>query len=286
MGLILVTGATGTIGGEIARQLRTLGAPMRMLVRDRSKLPGDSEALDVAVGDFASPDTLDAALDGVEALFLASFDRPNQVDLQRNVLHAAKRNGVRRVVRMSTIGFDELDRLPIFRWHSAGERQLEESGLAFTHLRPSWVMQNFFSFVAGDAIRLPAGEGRIAFVDARDIAAVAVAALTGPGHEGQAYELTGPEALNHAEVAEQLSVATGRSIVFENVSPEDYEREKIAKGWPRESIDTLLALFAVIRAGTNPDSAATETVETVTGRPPRRFRDFARDYSARFGGAS
>jgi uncharacterized protein YbjT (DUF2867 family) len=286
VGLILVTGATGTIGGEIARQLQALGTPARLLIRDLSKRPGNIQAVDLAVGDFASPDSLDAALDGVEGIFLASVDRPNHVALQGNVLQAAKRQGVRRVVRMSTMGVDEHERLPIFRWHSAGERQLEDSGLAFTHLRPSWVMQNFFSFVVDDTIALPAGGGRVAFVDARDIAAVAVKALTTPGHDGQAYELTGPSALTHAEVAVLLSEATGRSIVFEDISPNDYERQKIAEGWPRESIDSLLPLFAEIRAGTNRDAVATDTVETVTGRAPKRFRDFCRHYASRFASPS
>ncbi len=144
------------------------------------------------------------------------------------------------------------------------------------------MMQNFLSFVVGDVIRLPAGDGRVGFVDARDIAAVAVEALTTSGHEGRAHELTGPEALSHSDVANQLSAATGRSILYENISPEIYEQEKTAQGWPRASIDTLLALFADIRAGTNHDSTLTNTVERVTGRPPFNFRTFARHYAAKF----
>ncbi len=248
-----------------------------------AKLSEMDEGVEVAVGDFAMSEGFDAALDGIERLFLASFDRPEQIELQRNVLTAAKRSGVRHVVRMSTMGVHERRQLPIFRWHGLCEQQLEESGLAFTHLRPSWVMQNFQSFVVDDVIRLPAGEGRIGFVDARDVAAVAVEALTMPGHEGMAYELTGPESLSHADVAVLLSAATGRSVVYQDISPKTYEQDKVSKGWPRTSIDSLLALFAEIRAGTNDDSTLTDTVESVTGRAPFRFEEFARDYAPTIG---
>ncbi len=142
-------------------------------------------------------------------------------------------------------------------------------------------MQNFLSFVVEDMIRLPAGDGRVGFIDARDIAAVGVEALTKPGHAGKAYELTGPEALSHSDVADQLSAAMGRTIVYVDIPHEIYEQEKAAQGWPRASIDTLLALFADIRAGT--ESAVTDVVENVTGRAPQWFQEFARDCAAGFG---
>jgi uncharacterized protein YbjT (DUF2867 family) len=277
---ILVTGATGTIGGEIAHQLQARDVPIRVLVRNAAKVSEFSEAVHVVVGDFAKSESLDAALTGIERLFLASFDRPQQPELQRHVLAAARRHGVHHIVRMSTMAVHEKRHLPIFGWHNDCEQQLEESGLAFTHLRPSWVMQNFLSYVVGDMIRLPAGDGRVGFVDARDIAAVAVEALTTPGHEGKAYELTGPEALSHSDVADRLSAATGRSIIYENISPETYEQEKTSQGWPRASIDTMLALFADIRTGI--DSVVTDTVESVTGRAPLSFLNFSRDYASKF----
>jgi uncharacterized protein YbjT (DUF2867 family) len=250
------------------------------LVRDAVKGPKAGESIEVCVGNFETLGSLDAALNGIERVFLASFDSPDQLELQRNVLAAAKRHGVHHIVRMSTMAVHEKRHLPIFLWHSICEQQLEESGLAFTHLRPSWVMQNFHSVVVGDKIRLPAGNGRVGFVDARDIAAVAVEALTTTGHEGKAYELTGPEALSHSDVADQLSTATGRSIIYENIPPETYEQEKAAQGWPRTSIDTLLALFADVRAGSV--SAVTNTVEKVTGRAATSFKEFARDYASQF----
>jgi len=284
---ILVTGATGTFGGEVSRQLQERGEPVRVLVRDPAKTSWFGESTQVVIGSFDRPETLDAALMGIERIFLASFDSPNQCELQTIVLTAAQRHGVRHIVRISTNGIHEFRRLPIFSWHYECEQGLEKSGLAFTHLRPDWVMQNFLPSssatpVVEGKIRLPAGDGRVSFVDARDVAAVAVEALTGQGHEGKAYELTGPDALSHSNVANQLSAAIGRSIVYENISPDVYEREKAAEGWSQAAIETMLALFAEMRNGFNYGPAVTDTIQTVTGRPPSSFKDFARDYADEF----
>lgn len=288
---ILVTGATGTFGGEVARKLHKRGEPIRVLVRDPAKTSWFGENTQVVIGSFDRPETLDAALTGIERIFLASFDSPNQCELQTNVLTAAQRHGVRHIVRISTNGIHEFLHLPIFIWHYDCERSLEKSGLAFTHLRPDWVMQNFLPSssatpVVKGKIRLPAGDGRVSFVDARDVAAVAVEALTGEGHQGKAYELTGPDALSHSDVANQLSAATGRNIVYENISPEIYEQERRTEGWSDAAVETMAALFAEMRAKPNNDPAVTNTVQTVTGRSPFSFENFARDYADEFRAAS
>ena len=285
MSTILVTGASGTFGGEVARLLHTEGIPFRALVRDPKKFSVHDDKVQVVVGDFARPETLDAALEGIERVFLASFDSPNEKELQGNVLTVAKRHGVRHVARISTAGVHEFRHLSIINWHYECEQQLEDSGLAFTHLRPGWVMQNFLpsSWAGPDSdgkIRLPAGDGRVSFVDARDIAAVAVKALTESGHEGKAHEMTGGEALSHSDVADQLSMATGRSIVYQDVTPESYSEEKIAQGWPQESVNAILALFAEIRAGN--ESAVFNTIEAVLGREPTSLQKFAVDYASAF----
>lgn len=282
-----MTGATGTFGGEVSRQLQKRGEPVRVLVRDPAKTSWFGENAQVVIGSFDRPETLDAALTGVERVFLASFDRPDQCELQANVLTAAQRHGVRHIVRISTNGIHEFRHLPIFSWHYECEQRLEKSGLAFTHLRPDWVMQNFLPSssatpVVRGKIRLPAGDGRVSFVDARDVAAAGVEALTTQGHEGKAYELTGPDALSHSDVANQLSAATGRPIVFENISPDVYEKEKAAEGWSQAAIVTMLALFADMRTRSSDEPTVTDTVQTMTGRAPLRFKDFARHYASEF----
>jgi uncharacterized protein YbjT (DUF2867 family) len=282
---ILVTGATGTFGGEVASQLISANIPCRVLIRDANKISDFSDKVQVVVGDFADLAALESALAGVQSVFLASFDSPEQAQLQNNVLAVAKRQGAPHIVRISTMGVNEFKHLPIMGWHYECEQQLEQSGLAYTHLRAGWVMQNFLpsSWAGPDSdgkIRLPASNGRVSFVDARDIAAVGVKALTEPGHEGMAYEMTGGEALSHSDIADLLSRASGRSIVYEDITPESYGEEKAAQGWPEASIKAVLALFAEIRAGN--ESAVSKTVEAVLGRKPINFQKFAADYASEF----
>jgi uncharacterized protein YbjT (DUF2867 family) len=279
----LVTGATGTFGAAVTEMLQRAGQSVRVLIRDPKRFAGIG--VQVAIGDFADPTSLDAALSGIERVFLASFDRPEMPALQRNLLAAARRQGVRHIARISTMYVDDPRFGSLMADHAAGEHQLEHSGLEFTHLRPSWVLQNFLPTSAAtpvrdSKIRLPAGDGQVSFVDARDVAAVAAAALTKPGHEGRTYELTGPDARTHQELAQALSAATGRTIIFDNLSPEVYVSELTAAGWPPLSIESMDMLFADIRAGGA--AVLTSDVTRVTGRTPLSIHDFARDHSHLF----
>ena len=283
MSKILVTGATGTFGAAVVDALSDMGADFRVLVRDPARFKGKCE--DIAVGDFADQASLDSALNGIERVFLASFDRGDMPGLQGNLLDAAKRQGVRHVARISTMHVDNPNFGPIMADHARGEQQLEDSGLAFTHLRPSWVLQNFFPTssatpVRDGKIRLPAGDGPVSFVDARDVATVAAVALTEPGHEGVTYELTGAEARTHRELAEVLSTTTGKEITFENLSLEHYLSELEAAGWPALSVQSMEMLFSDMREGGQ--GIVTDHVQRVTNRPPLSIEDFARDYVGRF----
>lgn len=278
---ILVTGVSGLFGGEVARQLVAKGVPIRILVRDLSRAPELDGSVEIVVGDFTNTDALAEALSGIKKLFLASYDAPELVEHQAYVLTVARQFGVQQVVRLSSAGIEENRNLPDIYRHGICERQLEESGLAFTHLRPMWVMQNFESFVVDDHIRLPAGDGRIGLVDHRDVAAVAVEALTTSGHEGKAYDLV-TESLSHAEVAEQLSEATGRTITYENITPEVYEQILDSAGYLKDGIDTLQGLFLDVRKGVNSDTYVSDTVEEVLGHAGIKFRKFAQDYATKY----
>jgi uncharacterized protein YbjT (DUF2867 family) len=282
---ILVTGVSGMFGGEVARQLMAKRIPIRILVRDPSKVPQLDKSVEVLTGDFTNTGALASALNGIEKLYLASYDKPELVEHQANVLAIARQCEVQHVVRLSSAGTEENNELPDLYRHAVCERQLEESGLGFTHLKPMWVMQNFESFVVNDRIRLPAGEGRLGLVDHRDVAAVAVAALTTSGHEGKAYELA-TESLSHSEVADQLSEATGRSITYENISPEAYEQQLLSDGYLKDDIDTLQGLLSDVRRGINSDTNVTDTVKEVLGRPGITFKQFAQDYASSIGTSS
>ena len=143
-------------------------------------------------------------------------------------------------------------------------------------------MQNFESFVMNDEIRLPAGDGRSAFVDHRDVSAAGVMALTESGHEGQDYPLA-TESLSHHEIAAQLSEATGRSITYSAISAETYQRELEADGWTPEGIESVQCLYSDIRAETNSDSDIDDLVASVLGRPGIRFCQYAADFADRYG---
>jgi uncharacterized protein YbjT (DUF2867 family) len=276
--MILVSGANGNSGSEVTRQLAAAGRPVRALLRSRenaSKLP--KAGVEIALGSFADIPSLDAAMTGVRAVFLISFEHPDQLALQANVIEAARRAGVRMIARLSASSADPESPDPLIRAHGLGDRQLARSGLGHVLIRPQWFDQNFITYCPGGVIRLPAGETRLPFVDLRDIAAVTIKALTEPGHDGKAYVLTGPEALSHAEVAAILSEATGKRFVYENIPPETYRRMLIAEGASEFRADLVVNLFDRMRQrGTAPIH---DDIGKVLGRPAIGFRAFARDYA-------
>ena len=282
--MILVTGATGKVGQEVVRQLASESVPVRAFVRDPARasvvrLPG----VDIAVGDLGRPESLDRALSGVNRVFLLSPADPEQVTLQGNVVQACKRAGVARIVKISVAGGPDAA-TQIGRWHWTTEKQIEASGLGFTMLRPTLYMQQTLSFAPSVAtsgsFSAPMGTGEVALVDTRDVAAVAVRALTEDGHESKIYDLTGPEALSFDAVADAISEAIGRKVSYVHVPPEYSKKQMLGGGVPRWLADDMLLLFASFREGYG--AAVSGAVQSVTGRRPRSFQQFARDHAHAF----
>src|SRR6266480_5845813 len=212
---ILVTGATGTVGRDVTKLLSKKGAAIRAGVRDQAKArPQFDDDIALATFDFENEASFARALGGVTKVFLLPPLLPNQVELTNAFVDAAKRAGVRRIVKLSAIGVDNEIQFTVGKWHAANEQHIRESGLAFTFLRPNSFMQNFITYFPprDGTIYLPWGNGKASLVDARDIAAVAAEALTSEGPEGKTYTLTGPAALGIAEVASILSEVAGREI--------------------------------------------------------------------------
>jgi len=217
---------------------------------------------------------------------LISSSDPAMLDVQSNFVDAAARAGVRHVVKLSGI-MPELDSPFRFaRMHGEIERRLEDSGMAFTHLRAGEFMQVYFrqvpSIVARGAFSLPMDGARIASIDVRDIAEVAAAVLTGEGHEGRTYPLTGPEALSMAEVAGKLSAATGRQIRYIGITPEEATRANLERGVPPFLAEGLAELFAERRIGK--EGNVSPVVEEILGRRPTSFDEFAARNAAIFRG--
>src|SRR5215211_3098346 len=223
--MILITGATGTTGREVVEALRRLGAKgVRALVRDPARADFIREAgFETIAGDFGRPETLDAALEGVERALLLTPPTPDTVGQHHDFIAAAAGAGVRYVVKLSAFAADADAPEGFGRWHGQSENLLKTSGLKWTMLRPNFFMQNLLGqarqIAATGNIFQPVGDARASFIDTRDIAAVAARALTEDGHEGQTYTLTGPEALSYHDVAAKLSRATGREIKYVPVLP-------------------------------------------------------------------
>lgn len=286
--MILVTGATGLNGKELLRKLSARGVAVRALVRN----PARAEAIaalphvEIVQGDMAHPETLATALRGVDRAMLISSSDAVMLDVQSNLIAAARQAGVKHVVKLSGI-MPELDSAFRFaRMHGEIEKRLEASGMAFTHLRAGEFMPAYFrqvpNIAAKNAIFLPMEDARIASIDVGDIAEIAARVLTGRGHEGKIYPLTGPQALTMAEVAEKLSAATGKPIRYVNVPPEAARQAQLAAGMQPYLADALFELFAERRNGKEakvwPDAAA------LLGRPPTSFDEFARRNAAVFRG--
>lgn len=282
--MILVTGATGKVGQEVVRQLAAAAVPVRALVRDATRashirLPG----VEIAVGDLSKPETLDGPLSGVDRVFLLSSPDPEQVTLQGNLIEAACRAGARHVVKVSVAGGPDSG-TQIGRWHWTTEKQLEASGLAFTFLRPTSYMQQLLMFApaiaATGSFQLPMGTGAVAVVDTRDVASVAVCALTQEGHDRKIYDLTGPEALSFDQMADALSQATGKKISYVHVPPDYARKQLVGIGVPRWLVDDMLVLCASFREGYG--AGVSPTVREVTRRPALSFAEFARDHAPVF----
>lgn len=286
--MILLTGATGTTGIEVVRELAHLGAKdVRAMVRNPARAATIVDVgFEVVEGDFDRPETLAVALEGAERALLLSAPDPRQVEQQGRFIEAARRAGVRHVVKVSAVGADANAAGGFGKWHGQTEDELKASGLAWTMLQPNFFMQNVLgqarSITAEGRVYQAAGEGRASFVDARDVAAVAAKALTEDGHEGKSYVVTGPEALSLHEVAEKISQAVGRKVTYVPVRPEEFRRGALSQGVPEWLVDALEILDELLASGRA--AAVTDVVREVTGREPFTFDQFAQDYAQAFKG--
>jgi uncharacterized protein YbjT (DUF2867 family) len=293
--MILVTGATGVSGSLIIREFARQHAPVRALVRNRAKARTFETfpTVEVVEGNMLQPETLRAALDNVDRVLMISSAAEQMLETQCTFIDAAKSAGVRHIVKFSGKGSGIGSNTKLFRTvrlHEEIERYLEGSGLAWTHLRPSQFMQFYFpgapamNFTA-NTLSLPMENARLSPVAIEDIAKVAFALLHSEGHEGKSYSMTGPEALTMAEIAEQISQATGRTIEYVNITLEEYRRAMVAAGAPPERADAFVELWSERRGG-NSESRVDLGTHEIFGIDPTTFAEFARQNAAVFRGES
>ena len=279
---ILVLGASGNTGSEVVRQLQALKVPSKVLLRDTRKAAGLGLAANDAVpGDFSDKDSLIHAFRGIDKLYVAMPAHPDNLLWMENVIEAAQVNQVKHIVKLSGFGAHANAGSEIIRTHAQTDDLLKGSGIDYTLLQPNSFFQNLYGSLPtiNDHARfyLPMRAARQSIVDIRDVAAVAVAALTAKGHENKTYRLSGPGALSFDEQARIISRARGKAIEYVAVSRETAEASLKAVGmsqWLAAALAEILDWFA--QGGYD---EVTGDVERVLGRAPRTFEDFANEFA-------
>ena len=286
---ILVSGATGTVGSEVVRQLSSsTDVNIKAAARSVEKIKNlEGDKVKTVSIDYNKLESLKEALN-VDKLFLLTPDVPNAHELASNLVNEAKKAGVRYIVKQSVMGADEGADVGTMRLHREAEKIIEESGVPYTFLRPNEFMQNFINFRGhsiknNNAFYLPLENAKVSVVDVRDIAAVAVKALMENGdnkYKNKKYLITGPEALSYHQMAELLSNATGKKISYVAISEEEAKGGMKEMGMDNWLINTISELSNYFKKGYA--SQVSSAVEEVTGKKPISFSQFANDYVEAF----
>jgi uncharacterized protein YbjT (DUF2867 family) len=290
-GTILVTGAGGLAGSAVIREFVQNGHPVRALVRNRVKARAFAAfpTVEVVEGDMLRPETLKQALTEVDRVLLSSSSDQQMVQTQTAFIDAAKEAGVRQIVKISGLSAADVDSPFIFAgMHADIESYLEGSGLAWTHLRPSQFMTEYLreapTILAHGALFLPLEDTKLTPVDVADIAKAAYLLLTTPGHEGKTYAMSGPEALDMTEIAEQITHAVGKTVRYVSISREERKQALLAAGIPSFFVDALDAQAGERLKGT--EATVHLDTHTALGITPTTFAGFARRNAGVFLGES
>ncbi|WP_138732623.1 NmrA family NAD(P)-binding protein [Modestobacter excelsi] len=281
MSTTLITGASGTVGRSVVAALGDTPLAVRAFVRSApvDPLPG----VDYRLGDFADPDSLDAALAGVDAVFLACANVAQQVDYETTVINRAQAAGVRRLVKLSAHGAGHRAPVSFWRAHAQIEDRLRASGLEHVILRPYFLMSNLLGAVhtaqAFGMVFAPAAEAATAMVDPRDVGAVAAAAMTEATLAGRTLTITGGEPVSFHAVAQALADRLGKPVAYQPVSDEQAAEQLQQAGLPAATAAEIVKVFAAIRAGAQCRTG--DVVREVTGAEPRTLVDYLAHVLAR-----
>jgi uncharacterized protein YbjT (DUF2867 family) len=279
--MIVIFGATGTIGTPLVNALLAKGETLRAVTSDPAKTKTlQAQGCEVAVADFDDPAALEQACAGADKAFLVTPAHPDMRRWKANAIDAAKAAGVGHMVMSTGLGANPKARLTFGRWHSDSQEHLKVSGMDWTLLQPTYFMQNLLWQAASIASGKYLDElgGPVSWVDARDIADLAALTLTGNGHAGKAYGVTGPEALSGPDIAGLLGKVSGREITCQTVSNTDARNAMVASGMTPEIADAMVELSTL---GPKGYLAGVETtIPDVLGQPGRRFSDFITENTA------
>lgn len=273
------------MGREVVKQLSMLDGDLRVRAGVHSIIKGENlkrlPGVEIVEMNFEDPESLHAAFTHADKVFLITPFADDQIEMAKTLVDEAKKAGVKHIVKLSALGAHAEPGIQLGRWHREIEKYIEQSGISYTFLRPASFMQNYINYNAASIksegkFYQPLGEGKVSYVDTRDIAAVGVEALTSEGHEGKVYDITGPEALSNYEVAQLLSEVTGKQVEFVDVPESDAKKGMTEQGTPEWMADALLELYSVQKAGHS--EKTTDTVAQVTGRKPHTMQQFLQDH--------
>lgn len=283
--MILITGATGSVGGAVLDEMRKTDATFRAMYRseaDGRKAPPGVLPL---IGDFSSKESMARALAGVDTVFLVCSPIPALVELESNVIDACLGSGVKHIVLNSALGAGSYPK-SFPSWHRVVEDKLKTSGLEYTILRPNGFMQNILAYLAPSirsqgAFYAAMGDARTSYLDVRDVARVTAKALVSPRrHAGETYELNGPEAVSYAELAGRITRVGGRPVTFVNI-PEAAQRQSMLDlGMPEWQVSALLDLQQYYTTGQG--GAVTDVLPRLLGQPPVMLNDFLEEFRDQF----
>lgn len=279
---VLVTGATGTVGKEVIKGLLNTDARIRAAVHTKD-IADNEFRVEKVIMDYQHPSSVLAAMQGVDTVFLLTPFTNNMVELTKIMTEAAKKAKVSYIVKLSVLGAEVLPGITLSRWHAESEYMIQSTGIAYAFLRPNTFMQNFTNYMSGTIkdqgkFYVPAGDGKVSFVDVRDIGSVAAKVLTNREFERGAYSITGREAITYAQAADIISKVIGKKVEYVNVT-EQQARTGMA-GMPEWMINAMLELYGITRAGNM--AVISPTVEKITGRKPITFEGFVVDNKRAF----
>lgn len=282
--MLLITGASGTVGKAVLAQVARSGQKHRAMYRskeDAAKAPAGTEAV---IADFSDKASLASALRGVESVYLVCSPVPDLVQLEGNAIEASEAAGVRRIVLNSALGAGDYGK-SFPSWHRKVEDKLKATKLAHCILRPNSFLQNVLTYYA-PSIRAQGvfygstGNARMSYVDVRDIAVVAAKALLGGEHDGKTYELNGPEALTCAEVAQKISRHAGIAAQYVDIPPEAQRKVMLDQGMPAWQVTALLELQEYYTGGKG--GSLDGVLEGLLGRSPITMDQFLKEYAGEF----
>jgi uncharacterized protein YbjT (DUF2867 family) len=282
--MILVTGASGNVGKTVLQEVAKSGAKHRAMYRSAAEATKAPAGTETVIADFAKPETLGAALRGVESVYLVCSPIPELVQLESNMIDACVAAGVKHVVQNSALGAEDYDK-SFPGWHRKVEDKLKGTRLTWTILRPNSFHQNVVAFYA-PTIRTQGvfyssmRDAKNSFIDVRDIAVVAARSLSGGEHVGKIYELNGPEAINYAELARKISKVAGHEVKYVDIPMDAQKKAMLEQGMPEWLVAALLDLQQYYLSGKGGETDG--LLQKLLGRAPTTMDEFLKENAAEF----